>query len=98
MAVQSSQQGSYVFTVKADGTAAMQPVMVARTYRQLSVIGSGVAPGDTVVVDGMYRVIPNAKVNITKTVPVSAGPEQLAQASAPGAAPGGSQQQAGTKQ
>ena|SRR5579884_863085 len=92
IAVQSSQQGSYVFTVKPDGTAAMQPVTVARTYRQLSVIGSGVAPGDAVVVDGMYRVIPNAKVSITKTVPVDAGPAQLAQTPAAGTAGSGSAQ------
>lgn len=98
IAVQSSQQGSYVFVVSQDGTAKMQPVTVARTYRQLSVVGSGVAPGDAVVVDGIYRVIPNAKVNVTKTVPVSAGPAQIAQAPNAGAAPAGAQQQTGTKQ
>jgi multidrug efflux system membrane fusion protein len=96
VAVQSSQQGSYVFTVKHDGTANMQPVTVARTYRQLAVIGSGVVPGDTVVVDGVYRVIPNAKVDITKTVAVTAGPAQMAQAPAAGAAPRGTQPQATT--
>lgn len=98
IAVQSSQQGSYVFVVNQDGTAKMQPVTVARTYRQLSVVGSGVAPGDAVVVDGIYRVIPNAKVNITKTVPVTVGPAQIAQAPNAGAAPAGAQQEAGTKQ
>lgn len=96
IAVQNSQQGSYVFKVKQDGTAVMQPVTVARTYRQLAVVGSGVAPGDSVVVDGVYRVIPNAKVSVTKTIPVTAGPEQIAQAGT-GATPA-AQQQAGTKQ
>lgn len=84
VAVQSSQQGSYVFTVKPDGTAVMQPVTVARSYRQLAIIGSGVAAGDSVVVDGMFRVIPNGKVSITKTVPVAADSAPPAQA--PGAA------------
>jgi multidrug efflux system membrane fusion protein len=93
IAVQSSQQGSYVFAVKSDGTAAMRPVTVARTYRQLAVIGSGVAPGDSIVVDGMFRVIPNAKVNVTKTAPVTAGPAQMAQPPAAGSTPNGAQQQ-----
>jgi multidrug efflux system membrane fusion protein len=88
VAVQNSQQGTYVFTVRPDGTATFQPVTVARTYRQLAIIGSGVAPGDTVVVDGMFRVIPNAKVDITKTVPVTAGPAQTAQSTqAPATSP-----------
>lgn len=84
VAVQSSQQGNYVFVVKPDGTATMQPVPAPRTYRQLAVIAQGVQPGEAVVVDGIYRVIPNAKVDVTKTVPVTAGPQEAVQ-SAPGA-------------
>jgi multidrug efflux system membrane fusion protein len=86
VAVQSSQQGSYVFVIKADGTATMQPVTVERTYRQLAVVGSGVAPGENVVVDGTYRVIPGNKVNVTKTAPVTARPAELQPRAAVGSA------------
>jgi multidrug efflux system membrane fusion protein len=84
-AVQDSQQGKYVFVVQADGTAVMRVVNTPRTYRQLSVIASGIKPGDEVIVAGQVRVIPNSKVNVVKTVPVAPAPEQVAQDGNPAA-------------
>lgn len=83
-AVQSGQQGSYVYVVQPDGIAVMRKVNSSRTYRQLAVITSGVNPGDRVVVAGQIRVIPDKKVNVVQTVPVVPGPMQLAEG--PGAA------------
>ncbi len=78
-AVQTSQQGKYVYVVQPDGTAVMRPVKTSRTYRQLAVIESGVNPGERVVVDGQIKIIPNTKVEVAQTVPVALAPEQVAQ-------------------
>ncbi len=58
-----SQQGTYVFVVNSDGTAATQPVTVERTLDSLTVI-AGVPAGTLVVTDGQLRLTPNAKVDI----------------------------------
>src|SRR6058998_1683366 len=62
-AVMQGQQGTYVFVVNNDGTAATQPVTVERTLDSLSVI-AGVPAGTLVVTDGQLRLTPNAKVDI----------------------------------
>lgn len=62
-AVMQGQQGTYVFVVNTDGTAATQPVTVERTLDSLSVV-SGVPAGALVVTDGQLRLTPNAKVDI----------------------------------
>ena len=62
-AVVQGQQGTYVFVVNNDGTAATQPVTVERTLDSLSVI-AGVPAGTLVVTDGQLRLTPNAKVDI----------------------------------
>src|SRR5438270_11520189 len=50
-AVQRSQNGNYVFLVR-DGKAHIQPVNVTRTFQGISVVASGLAGGEDVVVDG----------------------------------------------
>jgi multidrug efflux system membrane fusion protein len=88
VAVQSGQQGKFVYVVKPDGTAAPVPVNTSRNFQQLAVIESGVAAGSSVVVDGQQRVVPNAKVNVVRTVPTA--PNSATQASA-AEVPGASQ-------
>lgn len=79
-ALQTAENGGkYIYVVQADGTAVMQPVKSARTYRQLAVIDNGIKPGQRVVVDGQYRVIPNSKVEVVRTVPVTPVPKQVAE-------------------
>ena len=63
VAVQSGQQGAYVFAVKSDQTVEMRPVDVARTRGEEAVIAGGVAPGDVVVTDGHLRLVPGARVD-----------------------------------
>jgi multidrug efflux system membrane fusion protein len=62
-AVMQGQQGTYVFVVNGDGTAATQPVTVQRTLDSLSIV-LGVPAGALVVTDGQLRLTPNAKVDI----------------------------------
>jgi multidrug efflux system membrane fusion protein len=63
-AVQTSQQGQYIYLVKPDLTAEMRPVTVSRTTDILAVIVEGLAPGEKVVTDGQLRVVPGGKVEI----------------------------------
>ncbi|HYD31134.1 MAG TPA: efflux RND transporter periplasmic adaptor subunit [Azospirillaceae bacterium] len=62
VAVQTSQQGPYVWVVRPDQTVEMRPVTVDRTVDGLSVIAKGLTPGERVVVDGQSRLTPDAKV------------------------------------
>jgi len=63
-AVQTSQQGQYIFVVKPDLTAEMRPVTVSRTADTLAVIAEGLQPDEKVVTDGQLRVVPGGKVEI----------------------------------
>jgi multidrug efflux system membrane fusion protein len=63
-AVVSGQQGTYVFVVTSEGTAATRPVKVDRMGDSLAVIAEGVAPGDRVVTDGQLRLRNGSKVQI----------------------------------
>jgi len=64
IAVQSGQQGTYVYVVKADKTVELRPVTVVRTHGDDSIVKAGVAPGETVVTDGHLRLIPGSRVSI----------------------------------
>jgi multidrug efflux system membrane fusion protein len=63
-AVQTGQQGEFIFVVKKDNAVESRPVTVALSLGEESVIGSGVNPGETVVTDGQLRLIPGAKVDV----------------------------------
>ncbi|HEY1473892.1 MAG TPA: efflux RND transporter periplasmic adaptor subunit [Pseudolabrys sp.] len=61
-AVQVSQTGSFVFVI-LDSVAKVQPVTVVRTVGSLSVIGSGLSGGETVVTDGQLLLSNGTRVN-----------------------------------
>ncbi len=61
-AVQESQQGTYVYIVKADRTAEMRPVRVDRQQGEETIIADGVKAGEEVVTDGHLRLTPGARV------------------------------------
>jgi multidrug efflux system membrane fusion protein len=63
-AVQTGQQGAYVFVVKDDATVDLRRVAVARAQANESVIARGLQPGEKVVVDGQPRLTPGAKVDV----------------------------------
>ncbi len=64
-AVQTCQQGQFVFVVKDDQTVELRPVKVNRMDESDAVIDSGLASGETVVTDGQLRLVPGARVEIT---------------------------------
>ena len=63
-AVQSGQNGEFVFIVTSAGTAEMRPVRTGIANDGLTVIESDIKPGETVVTDGQLRLTPGAKVVI----------------------------------
>jgi len=61
-AVQHGQNGAYVYVVRQDSTVEMRPVVVDRSVAGDSVIASGLAAGETAVVEGQLRLAPGIKV------------------------------------
>jgi multidrug efflux system membrane fusion protein len=62
-AVQRGPQGTYVFLMKQDKSVDIQPVTIAFTQNNLSVISSGVAANDVVVTDGQDKLQAGSKVD-----------------------------------
>lgn len=61
-AIQRGPQGTFVYALKADQTVEVRPVTVSLTQNNTTVIASGLAVGDTVVVDGQDKLQAGAKV------------------------------------
>jgi multidrug efflux system membrane fusion protein len=61
-AVQTGQDGQYVFVVKADSTVEQRPVTVAQSLDQDVVIAKGVRTGETVVTEGQLRLERGSRV------------------------------------
>ena len=67
-AVQTGQNGRFVYVVKPDQTAEERPVIVGLTYQGETVVQSGLRTGETVVTDGQLRLAPGVKVNIKSAI------------------------------
>jgi multidrug efflux system membrane fusion protein len=63
-ALQTGQQGQYVFVVKPDFTVESRPVTVERSYRDLAVVAQGVIPGEKVVTDGQLNLMTGVRVEL----------------------------------
>jgi multidrug efflux system membrane fusion protein len=63
-AVVSGQQGSFVFVIQPDSSAATRSVKVDRTAGDLAIVSGEVRAGDRVVVDGQLRLRQGIKVQI----------------------------------
>lgn len=66
-AVQTGQNGTFVFTIDAESKAVMRPVTAGRTIGQRTVIEQGLAIGERVVTDGMGKLAPGSKVAIKES-------------------------------
>lgn len=62
VAVQTGQDGRFVYVVKPDNTVEMRSIGVARTHEGLAVISEGLKAGERVVVDGQSRLFPGAPI------------------------------------
>ena len=63
-AVQTGQQGQFVFVIKGDMTAEQRPVKAGEAVEGSTIIEQGVQPGERVVTDGQMRLVPGARVEI----------------------------------
>ena len=63
-AVQLGPQGAYVFVIKNGNTAEVRNIEIRRTQAGESVVGTGLKPGEAVVVDGQLRLVNGAQVTI----------------------------------
>jgi multidrug efflux system membrane fusion protein len=63
-AVQTGQDGAFVFVIERDMSAKTRPVVVGASLDGQTVIKSGLKAGETVVTDGQLRLFPGAKVKI----------------------------------
>lgn len=61
-AIQTSQQGEFVYVLKQGNTVEMRQITSALTAGEETVIEKGLAPGETVVTDGQLRLTPGAVV------------------------------------
>jgi multidrug efflux system membrane fusion protein len=71
-AVQTGENGQYIYVVKPDKTVALRPVAVGNTLQGFTIVDKGVNPGETVVTNGQLRLFPGAKVSFKS----EASPEQ----------------------
>jgi multidrug efflux system membrane fusion protein len=63
-AVQNGPNGQYVFVVKPDRSVDVRDIKVARSEGDISVMASGLKPGETVVTVGQLRLAPGTKITI----------------------------------
>jgi multidrug efflux system membrane fusion protein len=61
-AVQTGQDGQYVFVVKEDSTVEQRAVVTGQSVAQDMVVQKGLTPGEVVVTEGQLRLEPGAKV------------------------------------
>jgi membrane fusion protein, multidrug efflux system len=71
-AIQTGQQGQYVFVIKPDLTVEARPVVVNRTINNDTIIDKGLKAGERVVTDGQLQLVPGAKVEIKGSLNSSA--------------------------
>ncbi|MCX6593889.1 MAG: efflux RND transporter periplasmic adaptor subunit [Acidobacteria bacterium] len=72
-AVQTGQDGQFVFVVKEDRSVEMRTVTTATRSAQDMVISKGLAPGETVVTEGQMRLAPGMKVVVRDGRPAGKG-------------------------
>jgi len=75
-AIQTGQQGQYVFVVKPDLTVELRPVVVQRTLDEEAVVEQGLQPGETVVTDGQLQLVPGSRVEMKNHPPATASEEK----------------------
>jgi multidrug efflux system membrane fusion protein len=66
-AVQTGQQGQYVYVVRSDSTVESRPITVDRTLGAETVVAKGITTGEQVVTDGQLRLAPGARVQVKNT-------------------------------
>src|SRR5262249_45184319 len=56
-ALQTGQQGTYVFVIRPDNTAELRPIVIERQMAETVVVRNGVKSGEMVVTDGQLLLV-----------------------------------------
>ena len=87
-----SKGNAVVMTVKADNTVEVRPIQVTRVVGDKWLVADGLVPGDRVIVEGLQKAKPGAKVKpvekgaaapAASAAPAGAAPQAQANATAP---------------
>jgi membrane fusion protein, multidrug efflux system len=68
-AILRGPQGTFVYAVKPDKTVEARPVTISLTQGDITVVASGLNPGDTVVTDGQDKLQTGSKIEPRNTSP-----------------------------
>lgn len=68
-AVQTGQDGQFIYVVKSDQTVEERPIAAGLTYQGETVVLKGVKAGETVVTDGQLRLAPGVAVSVKSSTP-----------------------------
>jgi multidrug efflux system membrane fusion protein len=68
-AVQTGQDGQFVFVVKNDQSVESRSVTVSRVFEGNAVVEQGIHPGEVVVTDGQLGLVPGSRVEIKTSPP-----------------------------
>jgi multidrug efflux system membrane fusion protein len=71
-AIQTGQEGQYVFVVKPDSTVESRQVVAGRTISGETIVQKGLEAGERVVTDGQLRLSPGARVEVKTSRPATA--------------------------
>jgi multidrug efflux system membrane fusion protein len=63
-AIQTGQNGTFVYVVRPNRTVEMRPVTASLRVDQDMVVDSGLEPGETVVTEGQLRLAPDSRVAV----------------------------------
>jgi membrane fusion protein, multidrug efflux system len=77
-AVQTGENGLFVFVITAEKTVQFKPVKTGKSYGGETIIESGITAGEQVVTDGHLRLTPGASVEMTPDLKPEASPSQAA--------------------
>jgi multidrug efflux system membrane fusion protein len=68
-AIITTQEGSYVYLVKANDIVEQRTVVPNRTIDNDTVVDKGLQPGDVIVTDGQVNLVPGAKIEVKNSAP-----------------------------
>ena len=75
-AIQTGQQGQYVYVMRSDLTVESRPITAGMTLGAETVVAKGIAPGEKVVTDGQLRLVPGARVEAKPVAATDSGQAQ----------------------
>jgi multidrug efflux system membrane fusion protein len=75
-AIQTGQNGQYVYVMRSDLTVESRPITAGMTLGAETVVAKGIAPGEKVVTDGQLRLVPGVRVEAKPAAAADSGRAQ----------------------